>query len=240
MTEKRSKNVIAWKSSSSRGQQPTEPEQKQTEIGALVEEEAILDCWISKLSKEVNSRMEFLSMDASDVVSALYYPRDGTSPVCQDYGVDTESRHEHQQSIIAIHAPLGSFMNAQQTEDGSRGQEQNYRLHLATHTDIEKPVSEIQGNKRRMKFCNRESDSKKRRGSGDYEPGQIQAYDLPTKRDQSSHKVISAGAQSMEQSKSVFSPKIAHSPPPLVSWYDDDEIDYDVLEQNEGVSDFFA
>ena len=96
MTEKRSKNVIAWKSRSSRGRPPTEPAQKQTEIGALVEEEAILDCWISKLSKQVNSRIEFLSMDASDIIDALYYPRDGSSAVCHDYGGDAESRQEHQ------------------------------------------------------------------------------------------------------------------------------------------------
>lgn len=232
LTEKKSKNVITFTKSSD---EPGAVEQLQTEIGNLVEEEAILDVWISRLTKQLEARRNRGSMNVSshDVIKALYYPQDGSTPICH-HG-ESNADESSLPTTVAIHAPLGSFVSARQ---GDNDFERCYRLHVATEADIEESSTgnEIRMGKRRVstqkngKFV----PSKQQRTD---ELDDIRVHCLKAKLNKQLNKVISYGVETMERSNMI---QVVNKLPHAVVAYNEDENDYDVLGQDEGVSDFFA
>jgi E2F/DP family winged-helix DNA-binding domain len=235
LTVKKSTNVIAWKSTSSRYIPPgshakhSTQEQMQSRISALVEEEAILDRWISRLQRLKESQIPSLQMGAPDIVEALYYPRDGSTPLAQpdvewDNGGD-EFRPIPMHSTIAVHAPFGSFVQL-------RTQEQKHRLFVATHSDLDDAIISAEGDIRRVEEGAPIGRKKPPSGLNDVNSHSIEVYSLSVERDQDSQTIVSSGIRPVLQSPlayaglSLSSKKIYR--------------DFAALEAHEGASDFFG
>jgi hypothetical protein len=237
LTVKKSTNVIAWKSTSSRYITPgshvkhSTQEQMQSRISALVEEEAILDRWISRLQRLKESQISTLQVGASDIIEALYYPRDGSTPLKQpdlewDSGGD-EFRPMPMHSTLAVHAPFGSFVQLPSQEQKHRP-----RLFVATHSDLDDAKKSTEGNIGRVEEGAPVGRKKRTRGLHDVNSRSIEVYSLSIETDQDSQTVVSSGIRPVLQSQLVYA-GLSLSPKKTCR-------DFAALEAHECASDFFG
>ena len=203
----------------------------QSRISTLVEEEAILDRWISRLQRLKESQIATLQMGASDVIEALYHPCDGSAPLKQADMYTGESDGDEflvpLHSILAVHAPFGSFVQLHAQE-----QEHRYRLFVATHADLDKTENSAQGSIRQVEDGAPVGREKRMHGLHGVVSRSIELYSLPIQRDQHSHDIVGSGIRPVLQSPVGYADLSLSSKKTLQ--------DFAALEAHECASDFFG
>ena len=206
---KESKNTVYWS-----GHSQTSRRELQADVGNLVAEQAMLEQWISRFQ-----RLPVVGEVApSDIVQALYEPRDGSSPM----------RAPAEDSILAIHAPMGSVVQVNPGDaftSSSRTQ-----LYVTTHADVQVPAS---SRRRRDEDDDastasmRSNEKRARIGINDNEG--IEVHMLPTKV-QPDNTVVSTGARSVTENPCL---NLLRSPQERTG------NSSSALRADEGASDFF-
>jgi hypothetical protein len=180
--ERRSKNTVAWKGSESILGALIEPEAKEhigslrTEIGEYLQEETLLDQWISHLSK-MTTPNSFISV--SDIIQAYFYPSGSeTGRPFKDDLLETNGTRP-KQSLLAIHAPYDSVVQIPMPEYDGQADRQ---LFVGT-----KDALGDHNKKRKLAYDGRIGPSKSARAG---QP--IQVYVLSTYFDESSQTIAPA------------------------------------------------
>jgi hypothetical protein len=209
---KESKNTIYWS-----GYSETSRRELEADVGNLVAEQAMLEQWISRFQ-----RLPVVGEVApSDIVQALYKPRDGSSPISA----------LPEDSILAIHAPMGSVVQVTPSYPGNASTSNSQtQLYVTTHTDVQ-----VSASSRRKRDENddtstasmKSNEKRGRRGINDNEG--IEVYMLPTKV-QPDNTVVSTGARSMTENTCL---NLLRSPQERT------RNSSSALRPNEGASDFF-
>jgi hypothetical protein len=150
----------------------------------------MLEQWISRFQ-----RLPVVGEVApSDIIQALYEPRDGSSPMSAP----------PEDSILAIHAPMGSVVQVTPSHPGDASTSNSHtQLYVTTHADVQ--VSASSRRKRDedddASIASMKSNEKRaRRGINDNEG--IEVYMLPTEV-QPDNTVVSIGARSVTENPSL-------------------------------------
>jgi hypothetical protein len=210
---KESKNTIYWS-----GHSQTSRRELQADVGNLVAEQAMLEQWISRFQ-----RLPVVGEVApSDIVQALYKPRDGSSSMSAP----------PEDSILAIHAPLGSVVQVTPSYPGEASTSNSHtQLYVTTHADVQ-----VSASSRRKRDEDDDTSTtsmisngkRARRGIDDNEG--IEVYMLPTKVQLEDNTVVSTGARSVTENPCL---NLLRSPQARTG------NSSSALRPDEGASDFF-
>ena len=251
-----SKSSFKWKGyyalmpASSIAESKAQGDRLREEIGDLFREEAILDQWISIMSKRMPDNP---TISCSNVVKAIHFPNGFKEPKHDTAGTD-----EMQKSLVVVSAPPGSLACIPKENEGP-----DRRLYVGTASGARKhklmvpddPTNPFHNKRKRIIHLDGGSALPP---SADMLDGKVRVCTLPTKYDESTDTVTTLGTQKVEEGTSFLCPQVestfgvrdalvvdstydslrasAYRPKfvKLESW--DQEIDDD----HEGVSDFFV